>query len=132
MLARRPSGGRTAVLAACIRLAAGTAGAAEVKLKAGEITSLLAGNSVTGDFRGAAYAQYFDPDGSTLMAIEEAPPESGKWKVDAEKNEYCSWWAATGWRCYAVTRDGDILYWQREGAAQRSQSSWAEGNLLSK
>jgi hypothetical protein len=111
-------------------LGAASAGAAEVKLTAEEITSLLAGNSVTGEFRGAEYVQYFEPGGDTLRANAGAPAEAGKWKIDADKDLYCSWWAAVGWRCYIVTRDGDTLYWQRPEAAERSQSTWAEGNLL--
>jgi hypothetical protein len=66
------------------------------KLTAAEITALLSGRTAQGEHRGTATRQYFDPTGWTDYLAEGSPPDRGKWRVDAGRDQYCSQWGAFG------------------------------------
>ncbi len=117
-------------VAAAIALTTPPSHAAETRLTADEIQTLLAGNSVAGKFRDAEFTQYFDRNSHTLMVFGGAPPQVGRWKVDPEEDLYCSWWPATDWRCYMVFKSGDTLYWQRLESDERTTSTWLEGDQV--
>jgi len=86
--------------------------AQSVKLQSHEITALLSGNTAVGTWEGTPYRQYFDPDGSTIFAQPEARSSVGKWRVDAERQEYQSIWpsdaAWEGW--YVMEYAGDFFW----------------------
>lgn len=78
--------------------------AAPTRLTAAEIEALLSGNTIVGEWAGAAYRQYYAADGSTLYVPEGGKPDEGRWRVNAETDEYESWWQSTGWTPYALVR----------------------------
>ncbi len=89
--------------------AGGPAQAGEERLSAAEIEALLSGNTISGVFNGTPYTQTFAPDGRTVYTPEGGQGDEGKWRVDAEEDQYESWWASTGWTAYEMARDGGTL-----------------------
>ncbi|GAW34535.1 hypothetical protein RA2_01585 [Roseovarius sp. A-2] len=86
--------------------------AAPKRLSASEIDTLLAGNTISGTWSGTAYHQYFATDGTTLYVPDGGEDDEGKWRVNADTNEYESWWRSTGWTPYAMVRtDEDGYAW---------------------
>lgn len=81
--------------------------AAPTRLTASEIEALLSGNTIIGAWSGTAYRQYYATDGSTLYVPEGGKPDEGQWRVNAETDEYESWWQSTGWTPYALVRTDD-------------------------
>jgi len=102
---------RRAFLLALLALATPLA-AQSVKLRAHEIEVLLSGNTIVGEWRGAPYRQFFDPDGSTIYAQEGARSAVGQWRIDPERDEYQSIWpresAWEGW--YVMEYAGDFFW----------------------
>lgn len=91
-------------------ISAGAAHAQSVKLAGHEINVLLSGNTVVGKWDGASYRQYFDPDGSTIYAQEEARSARGEWRVEGE--EYQSLWAGdAAWEGWFVMEYAGAWYW---------------------
>jgi hypothetical protein len=87
------------------------------KLTAPEITALLSGR--------------FDPTGWTDYLAEGSPPDRGKWRVDAGRDQYCSQWGAFGgWSCYDVTTDGQRYYWSLPGEDDRSPFTTLDGHKM--
>lgn len=103
---------RRILLAALCAVIAVPAAAQSVKLKAHEITALLAGNTASGTWEGQKYRQYFGEDGVTLYAQDGARTARGAWRVDAERDEYQSQWPGdVDWeRWYVMEYAGDF-YW---------------------
>ena len=85
------------------------------RLSAAEIQVLLSGHTAIG-MGGDPYRQYFDADGTTIYQPEGGPPDPGKWRIDATRQQYCSWWQRGGWSCYDMfeTGEGEIL-WRSPG-----------------
>lgn len=81
--------------------------AAPTRLTASEIEALLSGNTIVGAWSGNAYRQYYATDGSTLYVPEGGDPDEGRWRVNAQTDEYESWWQSTGWTPYAMVRTDD-------------------------
>jgi len=107
------------------------ANAQERKLNAAEIEKALSGNTVDGDWKGTAFKQYFAPDGGTTYVAKGSPPSIGKWKVDAEKDQYCSWWQGTGWDCYNILSGGqDIIIWEVPSDGYRANTVVLSGRQL--
>jgi len=110
---------------------AGPASAEERKLSAAEIEQALSGNTVDGDWKGTAFKQYFAPDGGTTYVAAGSPPSIGKWKVDAEKDQYCSWWQGSGWDCYNILSGGkDSIIWEVPSDGYRANSTVLSGKKL--
>lgn len=97
--------------AAALLAPPGTAHAQETRLTAPEITALLTGNTITGDWSGARYKSYFAPDGVTIYLPEGGSPQQGKWRVNLVNDEYQSWWEHSGWTSYGIVRTADGLAW---------------------
>ncbi|MFB9149008.1 hypothetical protein [Roseovarius ramblicola] len=89
--------------------ALGTAAAQTVQetLTAPEIEALLSGNTIVGTWSGTPYRQYYGPDGTTLYVPQDGRADEGQWRVNAETDEYESWWRSTGWTPYALARTAD-------------------------
>ena len=53
-----------------------------------------------------------------------------RWKIDKTSQRYCSWWERSGWSCYDLYRDGDIIIWGTPGTSARYPSTLLEGKRL--
>ena len=82
-----------------------------VALTATEIEATLSGKTVIGDWKGRAYRQYFNTDGSTIFAMRRAQSTLGEWRVNADTNQYESKWNDPEWESYGVSKDGATFYW---------------------
>lgn len=83
-----------------------------VKLTPVQIKELLTGNTAVGKWQGAAYRQYFDPDGSTIFAQEGSRSALGKWRIDEERAEYQSIWPGDAtWEGWYVMEFAGDYYW---------------------
>ena len=80
-------------------------------LKAAEIESLLAGNTIEGIWGRSSYKQFFDKNGFTLYAPDNGRRDEGRWRVNADADTYESWWRSTGWTPYRIRREGETLLW---------------------
>ena len=84
--------------------------AQSVKLQEHEITALLSGNTVVGDWGGAPYRQYFEPGGVTIFAEIGAGSAIGEWRV--QDDELQSLWPGdadwTGW--FVMEYAGDFFW----------------------
>lgn len=105
--------------------------AEERKMTAIQIFEALAGNTVVGAWGRKPYRAYFRPDGLTIYVPDGGEPESGKWRVDEDKDQYCAWWARSGWRCYHLYRDGRAVIWENPYDSERSVSRILPGKNLS-
>lgn len=86
--------------------------AQSVKLKAHEIEALLTGNTATGLWSGVEYKSFFGADGVTFFAQKGARTTRGKWRVDAERDEYQSIWPGDeGWEGWYVMEYAGDFYW---------------------
>lgn len=86
--------------------------AQSVKLSANEIEILLSGNTAVGLWDGISYRQYFDPDGSTIFAQDGARSALGKWRVNAEVDEFQSLWPGDAdWQGWFVMEFAGDWYW---------------------
>ena len=100
-----------AILNAVLCLCVGSSAFAQsVKLQDHEIEALLSGNTAIGQWEGASYRQYFDPDGSTIFAQEGARSTLGQWRVEGE--EYQSAWPPSeDWESWFVMEFAGDFYW---------------------
>lgn len=92
--------------------------AAPAKLTAPEIETLLSGNTIVGTWSGTPYRQYYAADGTTLYVPEDGRADEGRWRVNAETDEYESWWRSTGWTPYALVR------------TEEGEHAWINGDRL--
>ena len=105
--------------------------AEERRLSAAEIEAALAGNTVDGNWKGTPFRQYFGTDGATVYIAEGADPSPGKWKADAQTDQYCSWWEGSGWDCYDIHSDGpESIIWVVPADGYRSSSKLLKGRKL--
>jgi len=122
---------RGMALVVLIALASGDSMAGNGKLTADELQVLLNGNTAVGDWHGTPYKQYFATSGTTTYAAKGDPPSIGRWKIDSETGNYCSWWERSGWSCYAVEREGEGYVWVvPDGDGYRGPFTVVEGNRL--
>ena len=84
---------------------------AEQSMTAAEIKTALSGNTIDGTWAGSKYKQYYGENGFTMYLAEGSKPSPGKWRVNADTDDYESWWESTGWTPYKMTRDGETYYW---------------------
>ena len=119
-------------LLTALALAAGgsPASAEEQRLTGLKIHEALAGNTVVGEWGNQPYRSYFRPDGLTIYKPDGGPAENGKWRVDEETDQYCSWWARSGWSCYNVYREGRTIIWEIPGTDTRYPSEILGGKRL--
>ncbi len=110
--------------------AAGPLQAEERRMTALQIREALAGNTVVGTWGRTPYRSYFRPDGLTIYKPDGGEPESGKWRVDMEKDQYCSWWARSGWSCYELYRDGRSVIWVEPYSESRYLSRILPGKQM--
>ena len=112
-----------------VLLIAPTANAQERELTGAEVAAWISGNTVVGTWAGAAYRQYFSPDGWTDYDQVGVAVDRGRWWVTDDR--YCSHWDASGDACYRVLRDGDTLIWQTVGVfSRRFTAEVLSGNRL--
>ena len=69
---------------------ASLANAQSVKLTSIQISEILNGNTASGKWDGDVYHQYFDADGTTTMIKVDDFKKIGKWKINAETEEFLS------------------------------------------
>ena len=81
---------RRSILAGLLAMLATPVAAQSVKLQTLEITALLLGNTAVGTWAGANYRQYFDPDGTTIYAVDGSRSTLGEWRV--QDGTYESLW----------------------------------------
>jgi hypothetical protein len=106
-------------------------GAEERKLSAAEIEETLIGNTVEGLWDGSSYKQFFDASGNTIYVEDGRQPNFGRWKADAEKDAYCSWWEVSGWACYEVLDGGpDTIIWVSPGSGDHYPAKVLAGDQL--
>jgi len=89
-----------------------------VKLTAAQIDTLLSGNTAVGTWSGNGYRQYFDASGATLYLAEGAPPDRGKWRINAETDQYESWWERSNWAGYTIVMTNEGYAWLNRGALE--------------
>lgn len=95
------------------------ASAEEHAMNGEEIREALAGNTVESQWQNTPYLSYFQPNGVILTRSEGGDQETGKWRIDADKSQYCAWLARTGWRCYRLYREGRTVIWETPGTGDR-------------
>jgi hypothetical protein len=119
---------RRAFLALAAAALAAPAFAGGDRLTAAEIESLLAGNTIEGDW-GGMYKQYFEADGTTMYYPEGGEPDPGKWRVNAQTDQYESWWEGTGWVGYDVLHAEEGYLW-RDGDGDTHPFTVMEGRQV--
>ncbi|MFK7874901.1 MAG: hypothetical protein AB8B71_03860 [Paracoccaceae bacterium] len=93
-----------------VAVLAGAAEAQSVKLRGDEIGILLSGNTAVGQWEGRPYRQYFDADGSTILAQPDATSSRGQWRVEGE--EFQSRWPGdVEWQGWFVMEYASDWFW---------------------
>ena len=92
--------------------------AEDIKLTAGEISTLLTGNTISGTWVGVPYTSTYSPDGVTVYTEEGRPAQRGRWRVNEQTDEYESWWEQSGWSGYVIVRSDEGLAWLFKGTRQ--------------
>ncbi len=82
-----------------------------VQMTAAQIEELLSGNTITGTWSGSRYTQYFAENGLTIYFPEGGRPDQGKWRTNADTEQYESWWERTNWTPYTVMITNDGYAW---------------------
>ena len=85
--------------------------AVSVQMTAEQITALLAGNTIVGTWAGKEYKQWFSDGGFTMYIPEGGGADDGKWRTNAETDQYESWWRMSGWSGYTVMMTNDGYAW---------------------
>jgi hypothetical protein len=88
------------------------AAAQSVKLTADEMSALLTGNTAVGLWNGTPYRQYFGADGATIYAQKNTKSAFGKWRIDANEDEYQSIWPSDDeWEGWYIMEYSKAYYW---------------------
>ena len=85
----------------------GTGRAVTVQMSAAQIEDLLAGNTITGTWSGSTYTQYYGEGDFTVYIPEGGEPDEGRWRTNADTDNYESWWRSTGWTPYTIVMTND-------------------------
>ena len=93
-------------------------GPVNVQVSAAQIDALLRGNTIRGTWNGDPYTQFFDANGVTIYFPDGGRPDQGKWRVNAETNQYESWWERTNWTGYTIMMTNDGFAWVSRGELQ--------------
>ncbi len=89
---------------------AGIADAQSVKLLDAEIEALLSGNTAVGEWGGATYRQYFDPDGTTIYVEDGTDSALGAWRV-SEQSYQSRWPGDVDWTGWFVMEYAGQFFW---------------------
>lgn len=101
-----------------------------VLLNAEEIEQLLSGNTITGNWVGEDYEQFFSSDGSTIYRPLGGQDSVGEWRVNAESGLYESLWPGVPtWDDYEVHQEDDTFFWTGQGV-QLSPFTVVDGDQL--
>lgn len=84
-------------------------------MSADEVARLLLGNTIEGQWEGVTYRSYFAPDGTTIYMPANADPLAGKWRVNADSQEYETFFDAVGWTGYTVLHTDAGFAWIKDG-----------------
>ena len=104
-------------------LLAAQVSADEKTLTAAEIKQLLTGNTAIGRWVDHNYRQYFNSDGSTIYAQENARSSTGRWRINSATNHYESWWQRAGWGAgYSILLKEGVYYWVSSAGSTEPQS----------
>lgn len=85
--------------------------AEQTRLRAAEIEALISGRTAVGTWFDDTYRQYFNPDGTTIYAVDGKRSSSGKWQVDAALDVYQSWWPRSAWENWEVYEEAEGYVW---------------------
>lgn len=103
---------RRIILVAIAVFVTGMAHAQSVKLTAVQISNLLTGNTAIGKWQGERYRQFFADDGQSIYAQKGTQNSVGKWRIDAEIDEYQSIWPSEQeWEGWYVMEFSGRYYW---------------------
>ncbi len=106
--------------------------AQERRLSAAEIEDKLIGNTIRGLWNGQPYRQFFGGSGRTIYVEDGRQPHMGRWKADAEKDQYCSSWEGRS-ACYEVLDGGaDAIILVLPGSGKKFPATVLQGDQLSK
>lgn len=109
-------------LACCLAIFS-QAQANEKTLTALEIKQLLSGNTAIGRWIDHNYRQYFGADGSTIYAQENARSSIGRWRTNANRNHYESWWEQSDWGAgFSIALKDGVYYWVSSTGTTEPQS----------
>lgn len=109
---------RRAFLALFFSTMAATAWSTERTLKGPEITALISGKEIVGEWMGVPYRQQFLPNGIAIAFPEGRREVVGQWRVDEDAGRYQSLWYPDDWTNYAVTEDNGQYYWMHPKGPQ--------------
>jgi hypothetical protein len=112
-------------------LAPGTlAWAQGAKLSADDIARTITGNTVYSEWDGQATAQFFAPDGTSVLELADGRSFEGDWHVDQADHQYCSYHWMRGTRCYDLYWRGKTLMWREEDSDVELASTVSAGRKL--
>ena len=103
---------------------------ADEVLTAEEIKTMLTGNTILGTWNGDPYRQLFKANGITFYAPKTSRSSRGEWRVNAETNEYESWWEQSGWAGYQIIRRDGNLYWTSKNTSEPQPFEVLAGDQL--
>ena len=83
----------------------------QIQLTAAQIDVLLAGNTTIGTWSGSGYKQFFSDGGMTMYIPDGGQPDQGRWRTNAETDQYESWWRMTNWTPYTIVMTNDGYAW---------------------
>lgn len=85
-----------------------------------QLTTLLSGNTINGEWDGRPFTQYFASNGATRYREGGGPESSGSWRVNAQ-GQYCSVWPPSPTEaCYDVLIKGLNVLWLSAGKVHPS------------
>lgn len=76
-----------------------------------QIIECLSGHTAIGRRQGVDFCQYFDEHGKFHYRDRSGKSAEGLWRV-TDNNEYCAWWADSGWACFSLFGEGDRITWR--------------------
>ncbi len=77
-----------------------------------QLSKLLSGNTLDGEWAERPFRQYFSAAGSTRYKEGSGPESIGRWRIDLS-GRYCSIWPPSSHEaCYEVLVEGNNIYWK--------------------
>ena len=109
---------RRGFIALALSTVATTAWSTERTLTGPEITTLISGQEIVGEWMGVPYRQQFLPNGIAIAFPEGRREMVGKWRVDEAAGRYQSLWYPDDWTNYAVTEADGQYFWMHAHGPQ--------------